>query len=134
MINMEKNPDYYQLVSHVDKLQLLTFDKKENNISSSAVKQLWHDIQNENYQELLSMDDQTRHVRIYALGDDEPEGIVGVIDYGQALTLVEMEGFIHMPSLLKLMQSDFNFGKIAQLMNSAVDQENQDQKQSTHSN
>lgn len=126
MINVEKNPDYYQLVSHVDKLQFLTFDKTANVISLEAVKQLRQDIRKENYQEMLSMDDQTKSIRIYALGEgNQPQGIVGIIDNAQSLILLDMEGFINMASLLKLMQSDFNFGMITKLVNTTAKQENQ---------
>lgn len=126
MINIEKNPDYYQLVSNIDKLQFLSFDKEENKIASETVKQLQQDIEKEGYEELFSMDDKNSSIHIYASDDsNEPEGIVGVIDNTQMLTLIHMEGFVDMTSLLKLMQSNFNFGKITQLMNTIANQENQ---------
>lgn len=135
MINIEKNPDFYQLVSHVDKLQFLTFDKTENAISLETVQQLRQDISKENYQEMLSMDDQTKSIRVYSLGEgNQPEGIVGIIDNAESLILLDMEGFIHMASLLKLMQSDFNFGTITKLVNTTANQEDQGQKNPENNN
>ncbi len=123
MINVDKNPDYYALVRHLDALQVLSFSKAENTLDKKNIQQFQQNIRRENYQELLSLDEKQRTIRLYALGNGNvPEGIIGFIDSPQSLTLIEMEGFVDMPALLRLMQSDFNFGKFTQLINTTAEQ------------
>ena len=115
MINLDKDPDFYQLVQHVNKLQFLTFDKKENPVEAEAIQKLRKDIQKENYEELLTMDNKGNNIHIYGLGDAN-EDMVGVIDNSQTLTLLDLDGYVDMTSLIKLMQGNFSFGRITNLM------------------
>ncbi len=129
MINLEKNPDYYQLVKHVEKLQFLAFDKKEQSLNASRIQQLLQALQQENYTTLFSLHNKDNHIQIYALGETPvPEEMVAVVNNPESLYLVTMEGFVDMSSLLKLMKSDFDFGKVADIMKTTADKEGDHRK------
>ncbi|WP_277478591.1 DUF4252 domain-containing protein [Catalinimonas alkaloidigena] len=114
MINLEHNPDYQRLVRHIKKLSFLTFEKRSSNLSRSDFQELKKQLASEKFEELFTMDDQGNHIHLYALGD-EPEAYISLVENESSLMLFDMQGAPHLPSLMKLIQSDFNFGKIAEL-------------------
>lgn len=114
MINLENNPDYQRLVRNIEKLSFLTFDKKSNHLGSKDFQKLKEELAAEKFEELFTMDDKGNHIYVYALGD-EPEAYISVVENESSLMLFDMQGAPHLPSLMKLIQSDFNFGKVAKL-------------------
>jgi hypothetical protein len=114
MINRENNPDYQRLVRNIEKLSFLTFEKKSANLSSSDFQKLKNELASEKFEELFTMDDKGNHIYVYALGND-PEAYISVVESDSSLMLFDMQGAPHLPSLMKLIQSDFNFGKVAEL-------------------
>ncbi len=117
--NLEKNPDAYRLVSDVDKLEISLFER--SGIDRPAMQQLRQDIQQENYEELISFRQQDSQVTVYARGEgQELDGVVGVIDNPQNFALIDLAGFIDLPSLVNLLQSDYNFSAISGLAGSVM--------------
>lgn len=116
MINRENNPDYQQLVRHIKKLSFLTYEKGKLNLSKDKVASLKKDLDGEEYEELMSFRDAGNQVYIYAKGED-PEAYVSLVDNEEALMLFDMQGAPDLPSLMRLVQSDFNFGMIADMAN-----------------
>jgi len=116
MINRENNPDYQQLVRNIDKLSFLTFDKNSANLASNSVNQLLNSLREEAYQELMSFKDAGNQVYVYAKGDS-PEAYVSMVDNEGTLMLFDVEGSPDLSALLRLVQSDFNFGPIAEMAN-----------------
>lgn len=114
MINLEKNPDYQRLVRNIEKLSFLTFEKKSADVGKSDFQALKEQLASEKFEELFSMNDQDNHIYVYAKGDD-PEAYISVVDNQNSLMLFDMQGAPHLPSLMKLIQSDFNFGTIAEM-------------------
>ncbi|WPP52325.1 DUF4252 domain-containing protein [Catalinimonas niigatensis] len=114
MINRENNPDYQRLVRNIEKLSFLTFEKKNANLSSSDFQNLKKQLASEKFEELFTMNDQKNHIYVYVQGDD-PEAYISVVESDSSLMLFDMQGAPHLPSLMKLIQSDFNFGKVAEL-------------------
>lgn len=118
MINRDNNPDYQQLVRHIEKVSFLTFEKGSQPISKTKVRELQQALAGEQYEELMSFRDAGNQVYIYAKGD-EPEAYVSLVDNEEALMLFDMLGAPDLPSLMKLVQSDFNFGMIAEMASMA---------------
>lgn len=116
MIDRENNPDYQQLVRHIEKVSFLTFQKGAMPVSKEKVRELQQALAGEAYEELLSFRDAGNQVYIYSKGD-EPEAYVSLVDNEEALMLFDMQGAPDLPSLMKLVQSDFNFGMIADMAN-----------------
>ena len=122
MVNLEKNPDAYRLVNDVKKLQILLFER--NDIARPAVQQLRQDIQQENYEELISFQQQDSQVTVYARGEgQELDGVVGVVDNQQNLALIDLAGFIDLPSLVNLLQSDYDLSVISGLVGNVMGSE-----------
>ncbi|MEM9829050.1 MAG: DUF4252 domain-containing protein [Bacteroidota bacterium] len=120
MVNLEKNPDFYALVRDVDKLRVLLYDKNENSFSHQTVRSLSQQVQQEDYQELMTFQTDGQQVYLYSLGDDDtPEGVVGLVETEDAIILTDLEGFVNLPALLQLFQGDFNFEDIAGIVNIA---------------
>jgi len=116
MINRENNPDYQQMVRHIKKLSFLTYEKEALNLSKDKVSSLKKELAGEQYEELMSFRDAGNQVYIFAKGDD-PEAYVSLVDNDEALMLFDMQGAPNLPSLIKLVQSDFNFGMITEMAN-----------------
>ena len=116
MVNLDKNPDAYQLVNDVEKLQILLFDR--DSVERPALLQLQRSIQSEAYEELISFREKDSQITVYARGDSpQLDGVVGVVDNQQTLALFDMAGFIDLPSLMNLAQSDFDFSAVTKLVN-----------------
>ena len=116
MVNLDKNPDLYKLVHDVDKLQILLFDRPS--VDCSAVQQLRQGIRGEAYEELISFRQQGSQVTVYAQGDSPTlDGVVGVVDNQQTLALVDLEGFVDLPALMRLMQGGYDFSPMTNLVN-----------------
>ena len=121
MVNLEKNPDAYRLVNDVEKLQILLFDR--NSVDRTALQKLRQGIQKEAYEELISFQEKDSQITVYARGySPQLDGVVGVVDNQQTLALIDLAGFIDLPSLMNLAQSDYNFSAVAQLVNITVEQ------------
>jgi hypothetical protein len=116
MINQENNLDYQQLVRHIKKLSFLTYEKGKLNLSKDKISSLQEELAVEQYEELMSFRDAGNQVYIYAKGED-PEAYVSLVDNDEALMLFDMQGAPDLPSLMRLVQSDFNFGMIADMAN-----------------
>lgn len=120
MVNMEKNPDFYALVRDVDKLRVLLYDKSSNGFSKQTLRTLSKDIAAEEYQELMTFQSNRQTAYLYSLGNDNtPEGVVGLIEMDDTIILMDLEGFVNLPALLKLFQSDFNFEDMTGIINIA---------------
>ncbi len=116
MVNLEKNPDLYQLVHDVEKLQILLFERPS--VDASAVQQLREGIRDEAYEELISFRQKDSQVTVYARGDSpQLEGVVGLVDNRETLALVDLEGFVDLPALMNLMQSGYDFSAVTKLVN-----------------
>ncbi len=116
MVNLDKNPDLYQLVHDVEKLQILLFDRPS--VDRSAVQQLRQGIRGENYDELISFRQKGSQVTVYAQGDSPTlDGVVGVVDNQQTLALIDLEGFVDLPALMRLMQGGYDFSPMTNLVN-----------------
>jgi hypothetical protein len=116
MINLDKNPDLYQLVHDVEKLQILLFDR--SSVDRSAVQQLRQGIQGEAYEELISFRQQDSQVTIYARGNSpQLDGVVGVVDNSETLALVDLEGFVDLTALMRLLQGGYDFSPMTNLVN-----------------
>lgn len=116
MINRENNPDYERLVRHIEKVSFLTYQKGAKSAETNQVNKLQKQLADEQYQELMSFNDAGNQVYFYARGD-KPEAYVSLVDNDESLMLLDMQGAPHLPSLMKLVQSDFNFGMIAEMAN-----------------
>lgn len=116
MINQENNPDYQQMVRHIKKLSFLTYEKGALKLGQDKISSLKRELAGEQYEELMSFRDTGNQVYIYAKGQD-PEAYVSLVDNEEALMLFDMQGAPDLPSLMKLVQSDFNFGMIADMAN-----------------
>lgn len=114
MINRENNPDYQQMVRHIKKLSFLTYEKGSINLSKDKISSLKKELASEDYEELMSFRDTGNQVFIYAKGDD-PEAYVSLVDNEASLMLFDLQGAPDLSSLMKLLQSDFNFGMIAEI-------------------
>jgi hypothetical protein len=114
MINRENNPDYQQLVRHIEKVSFLTYEKSAQAINKTKIKTLQQELAGEQYEELMSFRDAGNQIYIYAKGDD-PEAYVSLVDNVETLMLFDLQGAPDLPSLMKLVQSDFNFGMIAEI-------------------
>lgn len=120
MMNVQKNPDFYALVRDVDKLRVLLYDKNSSGFTSQTLRALSQDVEKEEYQELMIFQTPKQKAYLYSLGeDDAPEGVVGLIETDDSLILTDLEGFVNLPALLKLFQSDFNFEDVAGLVDIA---------------
>lgn len=120
MANLEKHPDAYKLVSDVDKLQILLFDRAS--VDRPTLRKLQQDIQEEAYEELISFQEKDSQITVYARGDSpQLDGVVGVVDNQNILALVDLAGFIDLPALMNLAQSDYDFTAVTQLVNMAVE-------------
>ena len=120
MVNLEKNPDAYRLVNNVEKLQILMFER--SSVDHSDVQQLRQGIREEDYEELISFQEKDSQITVYARGDDrELDGVVGVVDNQQTLALIDLAGFIDLPSLMNLLQGDYDFAAVSSLVNMAVE-------------
>nr|WKN39623.1 DUF4252 domain-containing protein [Tunicatimonas sp. TK19036] len=118
MVNIEKNPDFYALVRDVDKLRVLMYDKSSSGFSSQTLRDLSQDVKAEDYQELMTFETTQQTAYLYSLGDENtPEGVVGLIETDDTIILTDLEGFVNLPALLKLFQSDFNFEDMSGLVN-----------------
>ena len=116
MVNLDKNPDLYKLVHDVDKLQILLFDRPS--VDRSAVQQLRQGIRGEDYEELISFRQQGSQITVYAQGNSPTlDGVVGVVDNQQTLALIDLEGFVDLPALMRLMQGDYDFSPMTNLVN-----------------
>ncbi len=111
MVNLEKSPDLYRLVDDVDKLQILLFDRGQ--IARSTKQQLQEDIMAEQYEELLSFQEEESRVTVYARGNTpQLEGVIGMIDNQKTFALIDLAGFIDLPSLMKVMQGEHDFSSM----------------------
>lgn len=120
MVNIEKNPDFYAVVHDVEKLRVLMYEKGSSGFTSQTFRELSQDMERENYQELMTLQTPEQKAYLYSRGEDEtPEGVVGIVETEDAVILTDLEGFVNLPSLLNLFQSDFNFEDIAGLVNIA---------------
>lgn len=120
MVNLEKKPDAYRLVSDVEKLQILLFER--SSVDGPAVRQLRQGIQDEDYEELISFREKDSQITVYARGDSpQLEGVVGVVDNRQTLALIDLAGFIDLPALMNLLQSDYDFSAVSSLVNMAIE-------------
>ena len=121
MVNIEKHPDFYNLVHDIDKLRVLMYNKNEHGFSQQTIRTLSKEVEQENYQELMTFQADGQNVYLYSLGDDDtPEGVVGLVETDDTIILTDLEGFINLPALLKLFQGDFNFEDIAGVVNLAA--------------
>ena len=119
MVNLEKNPDAYTLVNEVEKLQILLFDRQS--VDRPALQKLQQGIRDEAYEELISFRQKDSQITVYARGDSpQLDGVVGVVDNKQTLALIDLAGFIDLPSLMNLAQSDYDFSAVTQLVNMTV--------------
>ena len=116
MINRENNPDYQQMVRHIQKLSFLTYEKGALDLSKDKISSLKKELAGEQYEELMSFRDAGNQVYIYAK-DEDPEAYVSLVDNEEALMLFDMQGAPDLPALMRLVQSDFNFGMIAEMAN-----------------
>jgi hypothetical protein len=120
MVNLEKNPDFYAVVREIDKLRVLMYDKAETGFSAQTVHTLSKEVQAEEYEELMTFQTKEQRVHLYSLGeDDTPEGVVGLVETDDTIILTDLEGFVNLPALLQLFQSDFNIEDVAGLVNIA---------------
>ncbi len=120
MVNLDKNPDLYKLVHDVDKLQILLFDRPS--VDRSAMQQLRQGIRGEAYEELISFRQQDSQITLYARGDSPTlEGVVGVVDNQQTLALVDLEGFVDLPVLMRLMQGGYDFSTVTKLVDVSME-------------
>ncbi|MGB3778159.1 MAG: DUF4252 domain-containing protein [Tunicatimonas sp.] len=125
MANLEKNPDLYQLVHDVEKLQILLFDRAS--VDRSAVQQLRQGIRGEAYEELISFRQKDSQITLYARGDSpQLEGVVGLVDNRETLALVDLEGFVDLPALMNLMQSGYDFSAVTKLVNLSMEAQAQE--------
>ncbi len=116
MVNLDKNPDLYQLVHDVEKLQILLYERSA--LNRSAVQQLRQGIRGEAYEELISFRQQGSQITVYARGDSPTlDGVVGVVDNQQTLALIDLEGFVDLPALMRLMQGGYDFSPMTNLVN-----------------
>ena len=116
MINQENNPDYQRMVRHIKKVSFLTYEKGSQSISKNSLISLQKELAGEQYEELMSFRDTGNQVYIYAKGEN-PEAYVSLVDNDETLMLFDMQGAPHLPSLMKLVQSDFDFTKISEMAN-----------------
>ena len=120
MVNLQENPDFYQLVSDVEKLEILLFDP--TSVDRPAWQALQQSIQQEDYEELVSFRQKDSQITVYARGDSPHlDGVVGLVDSEQTLALVDLAGFIDLPALMNLTQGDFDFSPITKLVSLATE-------------
>ena len=125
MVNLEKNPDLYQLVHDVEKLQILLFDRPS--VDRSAVQQLREGIRGEAYDELISFRQKGSQITVYARSDSpQLEGVVGLVDNRETLVLIDLEGFVDLPALMNLMQSGYDFSTVTKLVNVSMEAQAED--------
>lgn len=125
MVNLDKNPDLYQLVHDVEKLQILLFDRPT--VDRSAVQNLRQGIRKEAYEELISFRQKDSQITVYARGDSpQLEGVVGMVDNQQTLALIDLTGFVDLPALVNLMQSGYDFSAITKLVNVSMEAQAQE--------
>lgn len=114
MVNIEHNPDYQRLVRNIKKLSFFTFDKKNTTIDPASFQKIKESLATEKFEQLFAMDDHGNHIYVYAKGD-EAEAYISAVENESRLILLDMQGAPHLPSLMKLIQGDFNFEQIADL-------------------
>lgn len=128
MINLDKNPDLYKLVHDVEKLQILLFD--QSSVDGSAMQQLRQGIQKETYEELISFRQQGSQIAVYARGDSPTlDGVVGVVDNQQTLALIDLEGFVDLPALMRLVQGGYDFSPMTNLVNLSLKEQTENDQQ-----
>ena len=116
MVNLDKNPDLYRLVHDVEKLQILLYERSA--LNRSAVQQLRQGIRGEAYEELISFRQQGSQITVYARGNSpQLEGVVGMVDNRETLALIDLEGFVDLPALMRLMQGGYDFSPMTNLVN-----------------
>jgi hypothetical protein len=118
MMNPGDNPDFQRLVRHIEKISLLIYDKNAEINGRQSLGKLQKSLAAEAYEELLSFEDAGNRIYIYARGDD-PEAYVSLLDNTEALMLFDMEGAPHLPSLMKLVNGEFDFNMIMEMANMA---------------
>ena len=133
MVNLEKHPAMYTLVNDVEKLQILLFERAS--VERPALQKLQQNIRGERYEELISFRQKDSQITVFARGGSpQLDGVVGVVDNDQTLALIDLAGFVDLPSLMELAQGDYDFSAVTQLVNLAVTEQQDDDKRENRKN
>lgn len=107
MLNIQKDPGWYELVRGVNHLRLLTFssDSLLGNVQSEMVKSL----EGEGFEEVLTYRAAEVKVRLYGkYSGDEMQGLVGLIFQEEENFVVDLDGKVDPMHIYKLSQDGIN--------------------------
>ncbi|WKN30235.1 DUF4252 domain-containing protein [Porifericola rhodea] len=112
MLNLEQNPEFYQLVRDIKKLSFLTFDKGSSSFNKRDILEVQKQLTAEQYEELFMMEDKGTQIYVYAKGK-APEAYVSMVNNNTSLMLFDLQGHPDLNALISLIQNGFNFSGIA---------------------
>jgi len=102
MINIDRNEEYDKMIREVEKARFFRLDSGQ--FLSEDVSTLIIDLQENGFEEVMSVQDKNQDIRVMALESKIPE-IVVVSKKDKELMLLEINGMINIAKIPKLIQT-----------------------------
>ena len=102
MVNLAKNEEFNQLVKEVEKGRYYKVNKKED--TQQAIHTLMQDLQEEGYEEIMSVTGNANDVAVYTLERQNPVMVV-IAEREEDYAIIQVEGMINIVQIPKLINS-----------------------------
>ena len=105
MLNMEDNEEFHEIVKDIDKMKLISIDKKEDSFTPDDYKSLVTDYKNEKFEELISMRQKEANINAYIKEvNGVTKGVAVLINSDSTMTIIDLKGSVPLNKIGQLAQ------------------------------
>ncbi|MDH5366962.1 MAG: DUF4252 domain-containing protein [Cyclobacteriaceae bacterium] len=95
MLNMQNNEEFQDIIKDIDKMKLITIDKKEDSFTTENYKELVSDYKSDKFEELMSMRQESSKINAYIKEiDGITKGIAVLINSDSSMTIIDLKGSV----------------------------------------
>lgn len=105
MLNAENSPELADLLKDIQEIRVLNYDLEKQNLTRENITGLKKAIIEEEYNNLLMMNDKSNNVDLYNREKrGKTIGFIAVVENGKSLTLIDLTGSIDVKKFMELKQ------------------------------
>jgi len=103
MLNTESNAELADLISDIEEIRILNYDKEKQHLTPEYVAGLKKALSDENYNTLMMMNEKGNAINLYSLEKKgKTVGFVALVENDGSLTVIDLVGNIDVKKFMQL--------------------------------
>lgn len=119
MINLNKDPAFYNLVKDIKKLKIVFFSKDKYQTTQEDLRFIKTGIRSEDFKDMIQLKQKGSNISVFVKErNSQPVSFVGLVDSGDQFILIEMLGKIPPSAISDIIAGNMKstaFGKLTEL-------------------